>query len=288
MVYHSLFCYIITSMSNPPTPTKTSALKPILAMLPLGIAVIPWGILAGAMALDAGLSLFQAQLMSLIVFAGAAQIAGIAIFGTNFMGVSSWLNLANSTTLISVRHLLYSASYQDDIKHLPLYKRLGFAFLLTDEMFVVAKAEEEKTGRFDYRFAMITGFVFYVIGTWRRWRAFCCQQFGRRDGIGARFCHCRHLHCDGCAKYQNSPRANGGSWQWGVSVGICLRWCGAGVVVVGTYRHGGWFVFDSSHIMSGYVVKLARSMTHSSSLVCIVPDSFWLGYQNQTQIKLKK
>ncbi len=163
MVYHSLFCYIIKAMSNPPTPTKTPDLKPILAMLPLGIAVIPWGILAGAMALDAGLSPFQAQLMSLIVFAGAAQIAGIAIFGTNFMGVSSWLNLANSTTLISVRHLLYSASYQDDIKHLPLYKRLGFAFLLTDEMFVVAKAEEEKTGRFDYRFAMITGFVFYVI-----------------------------------------------------------------------------------------------------------------------------
>ena len=41
-------------------------------MLPLSVAVIPWGILAGSAAVNAGLSTLQAAGMSVLVFAGAA------------------------------------------------------------------------------------------------------------------------------------------------------------------------------------------------------------------------
>ncbi len=135
------------------------AISATLAILPLSISVIPWGILCGTLSIEAGLTNFQAQLMSLLVFAGAAQLAGIAILGVG----GSWLSLINSTTMISVRHVLYSATYKEEISKLPFIKRVVFAFLLTDEMFAVAQAEQIKSGSFNYWYAVIAGFVFYLI-----------------------------------------------------------------------------------------------------------------------------
>lgn len=136
-----------------------NAASATLAILPLAISVIPWGILCGTLSIEAGLTNLQAQLMSLLVFAGAAQLSGIAILGAG----GSWLSLINTTTMISVRHVLYSASYQDEVRRLPFLKRVLFAFLLTDEMFAVAQTEQAKTGKFDYWYAVIAGFVFYLI-----------------------------------------------------------------------------------------------------------------------------
>lgn len=136
-----------------------NAASATLAILPLAISVIPWGILCGTLSIEAGLTNLQAQLMSLLVFAGAAQLSGIAILGAG----GSWLSLINTTTMISIRHVLYSASYQDEVRRLPFLKRVLFAFLLTDEMFAVAQTEQAKTGKFDYWYAVIAGFVFYLI-----------------------------------------------------------------------------------------------------------------------------
>lgn len=138
---------------------KHTALAATLAMLPLSISVIPWGILCGTLSIEAGLSSVQAQLMSLLVFAGAAQLSGISILGAG----GSWMSLLNSTAMISARHVLYSATYKENISQLPLFKRALFAFLLTDEMFAVAQAKQNKTGRFDYWYAVIAGAVFYII-----------------------------------------------------------------------------------------------------------------------------
>ena len=49
--------------------------KGLMDVMPLTLAVIPWGMLAGSLAIEAGLTSWQAQCMSLFVFAGAAQLA---------------------------------------------------------------------------------------------------------------------------------------------------------------------------------------------------------------------
>ncbi|MDP8098497.1 AzlC family ABC transporter permease [Pasteurella atlantica] len=131
----------------------------ILAVLPLALSCVPWGILCGTLSIQAGLSNIQAQMMSLCIFAGAAQLSGIAILGAG----GSWLALINSTVMIGSRHLLYSATYHNEIVKLPLIKRVFFAFLLTDEMFVISQAEQFKKGYFDYWYAIIAGFTFYLI-----------------------------------------------------------------------------------------------------------------------------
>lgn len=140
-------------------PPKNHVFAAVLAAMPLSVAVIPWGILCGTLSIESGLNSWQAQLMSLAVFAGAAQLAGLTIFAA----AGSWANLLNSTTMISVRHLLYSAAYKDDVALLPLWKKLLFAFLLTDEMFAIAKVEQTKTGQFDYWYAVTAGFAFYMV-----------------------------------------------------------------------------------------------------------------------------
>ncbi len=134
-------------------------IKATLAMLPLALSCVPWGILCGTLSMQAGLSNFQAQLMSLIIFAGAAQLSGIALFSTG----GSWLGLINTTSMIGARHLLYCATYQQEIRHLNFFKRVLFAFILTDEMFAVSKSQQHNDGYFDYWYAIIAGLVMYII-----------------------------------------------------------------------------------------------------------------------------
>lgn len=138
---------------------KSRIIAATFAILPLAISGIPWGILCGTLAIEAGLNSLQAQLMSLLMFAGAAQLSGIAILGAG----GSWLSLINSTSMINVRYLLYSAVFKEEIIKLPLYKRLLFAFILNDFMFAVAQAEQLKSGRFDYAYSVTAGLVFYII-----------------------------------------------------------------------------------------------------------------------------
>ncbi|MEO0369731.1 MAG: AzlC family ABC transporter permease, partial [Pseudomonadota bacterium] len=128
-------------------------------ILPLAIACIPWGILTGALAVQAGLSNLQAQVMSLIVFAGAAQISGLSMIAS---GVSP-ISILGSTFVISSRHLLYSIRFRQHVDQLSTAWRLGIGFLLTDEMFAVSEAHTRKVEYFDKYYAFYSGLCFWVI-----------------------------------------------------------------------------------------------------------------------------
>ncbi len=133
--------------------------KAVVAILPLSIAIIPWGVLTGALAMQAGLSLVQAQCLSLLVFAGAAQLSGISMMATGVPLVSIY----GSTAVISARHLLYSIVFRSHVEQLSLPKRLAVAFVLTDEMFAVSEAHTKRTGAFSLPFALVSGFTFYLV-----------------------------------------------------------------------------------------------------------------------------
>ncbi|WP_339387116.1 AzlC family ABC transporter permease [Vibrio caribbeanicus] len=137
----------------------STALSATNDIFPLAIAVIPWGILCGSLAIQAGLTPIQAQMMSLFVFAGAAQLAGLALIGAP----SPLLPILSSTFIISSRHLLYSAYLQENVRQLPWVKRVVIAFFLTDEMFAVACSYMEKSNNFNFLYAICSGVVFYLV-----------------------------------------------------------------------------------------------------------------------------
>lgn len=128
-------------------------------ILPLAMAVIPWGVLCGSLAIKVGLSGFQAQLMSLLVFAGAAQLASLTLIGA----AGSLSSIFSSTFVISSRHLLYSAVFREHVCRSSMITRCCMAFLLTDEMFAVNCAYLEKNKSFSHLYAISAGFVFYLI-----------------------------------------------------------------------------------------------------------------------------
>lgn len=123
-------------------------------ILPLSIAVLPWGILAGSMAVNAGLSFTQAFAMSAIIFAGAAQLVSLGLV----MSGASFFTIVITVFFISAQHFIYALTFRQDVMYLPLKKRLILGFLLTDELFAVGIAQKAQRS---FAYLLGAGFCFY-------------------------------------------------------------------------------------------------------------------------------
>lgn len=128
-----------------------------VAMLPLSVAVLPWGVLAGSFAIDAGLSPFESQGLSAILFAGSAQLVAIGMIKTG----AGLMTLLITTLFITSRHFLYSMSMRDKISPLPMRWRLLLGFLLTDELFAVCGQHNKQP--FNRWYALGAGLSFYLV-----------------------------------------------------------------------------------------------------------------------------
>jgi predicted branched-subunit amino acid permease len=102
--------------------------------LPLQVGVFPFGIIYGIMAIETGLTPFQAFLMSSIIFGGASQIVFLQLFSSG----STMAVLVTSVGTINSRHFLYSLSMLEFLKKLSLKWRIILGYLLTDEAYAVS------------------------------------------------------------------------------------------------------------------------------------------------------
>jgi 4-azaleucine resistance transporter AzlC len=136
-----------------------------LDMLPLSLAVLPWGVLFGSLAIQRGFSAWETQAISAFVFGGAVQIVSIELLaqGTPLLAVLF------SAFVISSRHFLYGLHLRERMALHPLRWRLGIGFLLTDELF--ALSGDRRAYRRTYRlwYALGAGGSFYV--AWNLWTA---------------------------------------------------------------------------------------------------------------------
>ena len=101
---------------------------------PLQLGVIPFGMLYGIGAVAAGMPVWLAQLTSMVVFAGAAQLVIVQMLSA----AAGALPIGLTAALLNLRHLLYSASVAGHVRHLPRRWRVVLAYLLTDEAYAVA------------------------------------------------------------------------------------------------------------------------------------------------------
>ena len=127
-----------------------------IAMIPLSVAVIPWGLLAGSYAIESGLSPLESQALSAILFAGSAQLVATGMIKAG-VGLTTMLL---TTLFITSRHFLYSVSMRDKIGKLPLRWRLALGYLLTDELFAISGNQSEQ--RFEPWYALGAGLSFYL------------------------------------------------------------------------------------------------------------------------------
>ena len=106
----------------------------VLQELPLQLAVFPFGIIYGVMAIESGLTFLQALLMSSIIFGGASQIAFVQLLSNS----TPYGVIVTTVGAINSRHLLYSISMVEYLNKLSLSWRVTLAYLLTDEAYAVS------------------------------------------------------------------------------------------------------------------------------------------------------
>jgi len=111
--------------------------------IPIMLGVIPFGITFGVVGLTVGLSPFEIMLMSLVVFAGAAQFISTTMIG---MGVMDFGLIVFTTFLINLRHLLMGASLTPYVTKLPLVRQAVLAFGMVDETYAITMDGIQKYG----------------------------------------------------------------------------------------------------------------------------------------------
>ncbi|MGL9736414.1 MAG: AzlC family ABC transporter permease [Symbiopectobacterium sp.] len=106
----------------------------VLDMFPFCLSVLPWGILAGSMAVQAGLPLWQSIGLSALMFVGAAQLVtlGLVMSGANVVTIFI------TVFFITTQHIIYALTLRDYVSRLALRYRLPIGFLLTDDDWLLA------------------------------------------------------------------------------------------------------------------------------------------------------
>ncbi|MFN3615010.1 MAG: AzlC family ABC transporter permease [Rubrimonas sp.] len=105
-----------------------------IAALPLQLATLPFGLIFGAIAVQAGLDLVQTMAMTVIVVAGAAQLAAIAQMTEHAPALLAILVGA----VVNARLAMYSASIAPAWPGASLGTRALAAFLLHDHAYAMA------------------------------------------------------------------------------------------------------------------------------------------------------
>ena len=146
----------VTIQASTPREKISAFVKGALTITPLTIAVFPWAMLTGSLAIEFGFDPVQSQALSGIVFAGAVQLAVMGMIQAG-VGLGSILI---SVLLITSRHFLYAMVMRKNISPLPLGWRLCLGFLLTDELFAIVNPNQLK--RFDRWYALGGGLCFYL------------------------------------------------------------------------------------------------------------------------------
>jgi 4-azaleucine resistance transporter AzlC len=136
--------------------------KGCLSGISIAIGYFPIAVTFGLLASQQGqLSLAEATLMSLWVFAGASQYIAIELIS---VGVSA-IEIIIATFILNLRHFLMSTVLSQQLK--PSKWNPLFAFGITDETFAVATMSQTKEKDEPLYFAgiMITAYSSWVVGT---------------------------------------------------------------------------------------------------------------------------
>lgn len=114
--------------------------KGLLKSLPIMLGYFPIGFAFGILAVNAGLSVIESALMSLLVFAGSAQLIAASLLANG----AGLIALTVTTFLVNLRHLLMSASLAPYLGYLNSRQQAFFSFELTDETFAVHNMDLKK------------------------------------------------------------------------------------------------------------------------------------------------
>ncbi len=130
---------------------------------------MPFGLLFGVFATEAGLNVVQTMAFSATVFAGAAQFTALQLMGENTPTVIVLI----SALAVNLRVAMYSASLTPYLGAAPLWQRAFAAYLIVDQSYACSIVRFEKEPqmtvpqRMRYFFGTVTPITpLWILGTY--------------------------------------------------------------------------------------------------------------------------
>ncbi|MYL83278.1 branched-chain amino acid ABC transporter permease [Desulfovibrio aerotolerans] len=121
---------------SPPPARGTLWNKALSQTLPITLGYVPVGMAYGVLAGKAGLSAVNVLLMSVLVYAGSAQLVAVGLFAAGASGAA----IVATTVAVNLRHVLFSAAMAPLLSGWRKRELAAFAFELTDESFALHAA----------------------------------------------------------------------------------------------------------------------------------------------------
>jgi predicted branched-subunit amino acid permease len=120
---------------------RSPFLRGCLASAPFVIVVVPFALLFGVVATEAGLNLFEVMLFSVSVFAGASQFAAVQLMQDQ----APVLVVLATSLAVNLRMVMYSVAMAPHLGAAPFGTRALMAYFLVDQSFAASQAEFERS-----------------------------------------------------------------------------------------------------------------------------------------------
>lgn len=132
----------------------------VIKTLPLALGAVPFGLAYGVVAIQAGFTVAETVLMSLVVFAGASQFMAVVMVQA---GAGIPLVVA-STLLVNLRHLMMGLSISPYLSEATPWWQRVLAFAMTDESYLtsVTHYREQDAEQGNPHFMLGSGGSIYV------------------------------------------------------------------------------------------------------------------------------
>jgi len=117
--------------------TRAAFSDGLSAMAPLLVGIVPFGLIFGIAAVESGVGPAAGIGLSVLVFAGAAQLATVELIGADTAPVV----VVATALVINASHLMYSASLAPHFAGLGKLGRVGIAYGVTDQAYALSITE---------------------------------------------------------------------------------------------------------------------------------------------------
>ncbi len=123
----------MNAYNNQSTRPKSILASALHQVLPLMLGYIPVGFAYGVLAQNPGISNINTLLMSLLVYAGSAQLIAVGLFAA----LANPLTIVATTFIVNLRHVLMSAALAPYLGTWSKSKLAFFSGQMTDETFAL-------------------------------------------------------------------------------------------------------------------------------------------------------
>lgn len=145
---------------------RSAWLAGLRVVAPALIALSAWGLVTGVAMVKSGLTQLQALGMTLLLFAGSAQLAALPLIAAD---APIWVVLLTAA-VVNLRFVIFSAGLYPYLRHLPLGKRVTLGYVTGDVSFALALSHWIRPGPPIGDTDRVWFYLGICSGTWVAWQ----------------------------------------------------------------------------------------------------------------------